>query len=209
MIGTFASWAWVDRLDGLRHHAIVGRHHEDHDVRHRSAVGAHLGERLVPRGVDEDDALAVPRNVVGPDRLRDAARLARRDIRRPDGVQQGCLAVVDMSHDRDDRRPDLQVRGGFVFAGDDDRLLLERQLGGRGAEVGGDLLDALELQRLVDGGELALLDEGLDDLAGLDAELLGEFLDGGPVRSEDLGVRSLLRFDLALALQDLLLGESL
>ena len=45
----------VERLDGLRLHAVVGRHHEDRDVGDLCATGTHGGERLVTRGVDEGD----------------------------------------------------------------------------------------------------------------------------------------------------------
>ena len=39
----------IDRLDGLRHDAVVGRDHQDHDVGHLGAAGAHRGERGVAR----------------------------------------------------------------------------------------------------------------------------------------------------------------
>ena len=54
----------VERLDRLRHHAVVGRDHQDHDVGHLGATGTHGGERLVTRGVEEGDrpVLAVVRD---------------------------------------------------------------------------------------------------------------------------------------------------
>ena len=45
----------VERLDRLRHDAVVGRDHQDHDVGHLGTTGTHGGERLVARGVDEGD----------------------------------------------------------------------------------------------------------------------------------------------------------
>ena len=39
----------ADRLDRLRHHAVVGRDHEDRDVGGLRAARAHRGERLVAR----------------------------------------------------------------------------------------------------------------------------------------------------------------
>ena len=45
----------VERLDGLRHDAVVGRDHEDRDVGDLGTTGTHGGERLVTRGVDEGD----------------------------------------------------------------------------------------------------------------------------------------------------------
>ena len=48
----------VECLEGLGHHAVVGGHHEHHDVGGLGATGPHGGERLVARGVDEGDRLA-------------------------------------------------------------------------------------------------------------------------------------------------------
>ena len=50
----------VERLDGLGHDAVVGRHDQDHDVGRLGAAGPHGGERLVARGVDEGDARGRP-----------------------------------------------------------------------------------------------------------------------------------------------------
>ena len=68
------------------------------------AAGAHGGERLVARRVEEGDRLAVVVDLVGADVLRDAAGLARGDLGLADRVQQRRLAVVDVAHDGDDRR---------------------------------------------------------------------------------------------------------
>ena len=45
----------VDGLHGLRHHAVVGGHHQDDDVGGLGAARAHRGERLVARRVEERD----------------------------------------------------------------------------------------------------------------------------------------------------------
>ena len=49
----------VDRLDGLRHDAVVGGHDEDGDVGHLRAAGAHGREGLVAGRVEEGDLPAV------------------------------------------------------------------------------------------------------------------------------------------------------
>ena len=66
----------VDRLDGLRHHAVVRRHDQNGDIGYLRAAGAHGGERRVARGVEEGDRLAVHRDTVRADMLGDAAGLA-------------------------------------------------------------------------------------------------------------------------------------
>ena len=94
----------VDRLLRLRLHAVVGGDDDHRDVGDLRAAGAHRGERLVARRVEEgDDSVAVV-HLVGADVLGDAAGLARGHLGLADRVEQRGLAVVDVAHDRDDRR---------------------------------------------------------------------------------------------------------
>ena len=69
-----------DRLDGLRHDAVVGRHHQHHDVGDLGAARAHRGECLMARRIEEGDHAARRLHVIGADVLRDAARLAGGDL---------------------------------------------------------------------------------------------------------------------------------
>ncbi len=89
----------VDRLNGLRH------------------------------GVEEGDRLAVDLHTVGADVLGDAACLACGDVGVTDGVQNGGLAVVNVTHNDHDRRSADEVRlvvlavvDELFFDGDDDLL---------------------------------------------------------------------------------------
>ena len=93
----------LDGFDGLRHDAVVGRHDQHGDVGRLRAAGAHGGERLVARGIEEGDLLAVHFDLIGADVLGDAARLAGHDVGLADGVEQRGLAVVDVAHDGHDR----------------------------------------------------------------------------------------------------------
>ena len=68
----------VDRLVGLRHDAVVGGDDDHGDVGDLGAAGAHGGERLVARRVEEGDRLAAVVDLVGADVLGDAAGLAGR-----------------------------------------------------------------------------------------------------------------------------------
>ncbi|MNX73473.1 hypothetical protein D3C86_1048710 [compost metagenome] len=176
----------ADGLDGLGLDAVVGRHHQDRDVGRLGAAGAHGGERLVARGVEEGDELVVDLDLVGADVLGDAAGLARGDAGLADGVQQGGLTVVDVTHDGDDGRTgqqvglvlDLDLDGGFLFHGVDQ---LEGVL-----HLGHDHLGGLQLERLVDGRHDPLHEEALDDLGLLDAHLVGELLDRDGARELDV-----------------------
>ncbi len=166
-----------DRLLRLRHDAVVGRDDEDGDVRDLRAAGAHRGERLVARRVEERDLPAVDVDLVRADVLRDAARLGGDDARVADRVEKRRLAVVDVAHDRHDRRARLELLVG-VF----ERLgllllvgrVLDRDLA---VDFRRDELDFFVAQRLGRGAHLAEPHEDLDELRHRDAERLREVLD--------------------------------
>ena len=167
----------VDGLAGLRLHAVVGGDHDHGDVRRLGAAGTHGGERLVARRVEEGDRLAVLVDLVGADVLGDAAGLARGHLGRADGVQQRRLAVVDVTHDRDDRRAPLEilvgvlerrVRVGVLGRRDDLDLLVE---------LVGDHLDRVVGERLRERRHLAEAHQLLDHVGDADAEVLGDVLD--------------------------------
>ena len=163
----------VDRLDRLRHHAVVGRDDDHRDVGDLGAAGAHGGEGLVARRVEEGDRLGVVVDLVGADVLGDPTGLARGDLGLADRIEQRGLSVVDVAHDRDHRRAVLEV--GLVV---DDLLDLDLLLG-RGddldlaLELLRDPLDLLVGERLGQGRHLAALHQGLDHLGAAEAEGLG------------------------------------
>jgi hypothetical protein len=119
-----------DRFLRLRHHAVVGCDHQDHDVGCLRTASTHGREGLVTRGVEERDHAARRFHVVRADVLRDAARFARCDLGAADVVEQRGLAVVDVTHDGDDRR----ARQRFADDGADLRL---RPAGFRIVQLGG------------------------------------------------------------------------
>ena len=125
--------------------------------------------------------------------LRDAAGLARGHVRGADGVEQGSLAVIDVAHDGDDGRARLldvlfevllvAEELGDLLVGDHLLEALELHVE---AEAAADLLRHVVVERLVERGEdAALQEEGLDVLRA-DAGLLGELLDGGAFDEVDL-----------------------
>jgi hypothetical protein len=153
----------------------------------------------VARRVQEGDLLVAVVDLVGADVLGDAARLARRHLRLPDGVQQRGLAVVDVAHDGDHGRARDEILVG----------VLERRLGVRLVGRVDDLdllvelvrqhLDGVVAQRLRERGHLPQLHELLDDLGDGDAEVLRDVLDRGPgVDLDDVGLehRHVLRHGL-------------
>jgi hypothetical protein len=151
--------------------------HDDRDVGDARAAGAHGGERLVARGVEEGDRLAALVDLVGADVLGDATGLAGDDLGLADRVEQRRLAVVDVAHDRDDRRALDEVgrrrrraSSSLVLLGDGDDLDLL-------VELVGEQLDRLVGERLRERRHLAQAHELLDDLGDRDAEVLGDVLD--------------------------------
>ena len=192
----------VDRLDRLRHDAVVGRDDEDDDVGRLGAAGAHRGERLVARRVEEDDVAAPRRrDVVGADVLGDAAGLARGDVGVADGVEQRGLAVVDVAHDGDHRRARQRdppacpsTVGEDVGLLEGDVLDLEPELAGE--ERRGVVVDAVVEVMPV----MPMLQSFLSTSVRLDAHLLGDLADGdGLVHLDDALVRG-RRGDLGLLL---------
>ena len=105
------------------------------------------------------------------------------DRRLADRVEERRLAVVDVAHDRDDRRPGDEVVGVVL---EDDLLLflvvgvLDRDLA---LELVRDQLDGLVGQRHGQRHHLAQAHHQRDDLRRRDAELLGQVLDGDPGRA--------------------------
>ena len=168
----------IDGLAGLRAHAVVGGDHDHGDVGRLGAAGTHGGERLVARGVQEgDDAAVVLMDLVGADVLGDATGLARGHVRGTDRVQQRRLAVVDVTHDRDDRRARLEVLFGVVVGRVRMRVLGRRDDLDLLVELVGDDLDRVIGQRLRQRRHLAEAHQLLDDLGDADAEVLGDVLD--------------------------------
>ena len=140
--------------------------------RARIAVNASwpgVSRKVILRPLDVD--------LVGADVLRDAAGLGGDDARVADRVEQRRLAVVDVTHDRDDRRPRLERLLGVV-----ERLRLLLLVGGvldrdLALDLRRDQLDLLVAQRLRRRAHLAEAHEDLDDLRHRHAERLREVAD--------------------------------
>ncbi len=185
----------VQRLDGLRHHAVVRRYHQDDDVGDLGSPGTHGGESLVTGCVDEGDLPAIVMDLVRPDVLGDAAELLRHDVGTPDGVQQQGLPVVDVPHDGDDRGPRNEPRlidRLLLFLLE---LLLRANHLHRPAQLVSHQLDRLVGQRLGGRDHLARGEEHFHDLCGRRPQLLGEVLRGRASRDPECrhgGRRSLL-----------------
>jgi hypothetical protein len=194
MIGTLGQLGVGDRFLGLRHDAVIARDHQDDDVRHLGAAGAHGGEGLVTGRVEEGDLLLRrQRHLIGADMLGDATRFVRRHVGGAQRVEQRGLAVIDVAHDGDHRRPRdhrLVGIGRIREAGLDVALgdalepvahLRHHQLGGVG------------IDHLVDGGHHAHAHQRLDHVGAALGHAGGEFLDCDGLGNRDLAIDFLLR----------------
>ena len=183
----------ADRLDRLRHDTVVGRDHEHRDVGHLRAAHPHRGERLVTRRVDERDRAVAVTHLVRTDVLGDAAGLAAHDVGVTDRVEQRRLAVVDVTHDGDDRRARLEQRlvVFLVVVGEHREeldLLLAAGLDDEhlGAERLGDQLDHLVGERHRRGDHLARFEQDADEVGGRAVQPRRELLDRDAARDDDL-----------------------
>ena len=183
----------IDRLERLGHHAVVGGHHDHGDVGHPRPTGTHRRERLVARGVEEDDAAVALDDLARADVLRDAAPLAGGHVGCPERVEEARLAVVDVTHDGHDRGTWLEV--GRVVLLEEDFLrrfgrggLAVRVLAARGharrdllrdliAELAGHERRRVAVDQLVDGREDSALDELADHVRRIHVEQGRELLD--------------------------------
>ena len=177
----------VDGLEGLRHHSVVGGHHQHHNVGDLGAAGTHAGKGFVTRRVEEDDLAAKGRRVgvgdlhlVGADVLRNAAGFAAGYVGGADGVEQAGFAVIDVAHDGDHRRTGDGVEDRLVLLLDGLRvvvllnLILKADDRALGSEVAGHVAGQVFAERLVDGGKDATSQQTRDQILGADVELFGQ-----------------------------------
>ncbi len=143
----------IDSFERLRHHAVVGRNHQDDDIGDLGAARTHAGKGLVTRSIDEDDLATVLLDVISTDVLRDATGFAPRHIGLADGIQQRSFTVIDVAHDGDHGRPADQIGGLFGQFNVLRALLFVTDLIGGRAEFARQFFGQFDVQRLVDGGE--------------------------------------------------------
>ena len=177
----------ANRLDRLRHDAVIRSHHQHDDVGHLRSSRAHRGEGRVAGGVDEGDGLATGRNdLVGADMLRDAAGFARDHIGVADCVEQRGLAVIDVAHDGDDGRS----RNGRAFlVRPIEETLLDVRFGDALDRMAHFLRDELGVVRLEHIGQrhhAALAHQKLDHVDRAFGHAARELLDGDRFREDDL-----------------------
>ena len=119
--------------------------------------------------------------------LGDAAGLAGDDVGAADRVEQRGLAVVDVAHDRDDRRARLQ-RLGRIDVGSDVSMSTSALADALDvvAELGDQQLGRVLVDRLGDGDRHAHLEQRLDEVGAALGHAVGELLDGDRLGNDDV-----------------------
>src|SRR5260370_3268428 len=183
----------VDRFFGLRHDSVIGGHNQHHDIGNLCAPGAHARERFVTRRIHEHHGAVIDDHLVSADVLRNAARFARGNIRFADRVEQTRFAVIDVAHHRHHRRPWFQAFPGLFLRYLKYHLLFERHDAYYSAERFGKSRCRRHIQRLVDAGEDAAVEQVFQDVLGAHIQLFGKFANRDAFRNRHIARRTRLR----------------
>ena len=165
----------VDSLDGLRHDSVICSDNENCDIRSLRAARSHRGERRMAGSIEESYLLAVEVNSVCANVLGDTARLCRGDIGMAYSVKKRGLAVVNMTHDNNDRVSRRKILCGVVGIVDYSVLYSDNDfLFGLCAELGRDYRGGVVVDDLVDSSHNAEGEQLLDNFSRSHFEHGGE-----------------------------------
>ena len=88
----------------LRHNAVVRGNNKHNNIRNLRSACAHHRKRFMSRRVEESYATLFRRNRIRADVLRNASELAFGNVRISYRVESFCLSVINVSHNRNNRR---------------------------------------------------------------------------------------------------------
>ena len=170
-------------FERLGHHAVVGRHHQNDDVSRLSTAGAHGRKGFMPRGIEERNNAARRLHMISADMLGNATRFTRSDLSAADVVEERGLAMVNVAHDRNNRRTRtsriLFLR--FEFA-----QICFRIIGLSSNRLVAHFLDdehrRILIEHLVDRNHLTHRHQRLDDFRSLHGHLVGKIGNGNRFR---------------------------
>ena len=99
----------VNRFDSLWFDTIISSDNKNNDISHGSTACTHGSEGFMARSIDKGNLLSLNDFLIGTDFLCDATVFSAGDIGMADAVDQCGLAMVDVSHDRNDRRTAISI----------------------------------------------------------------------------------------------------
>ncbi|OPZ74526.1 MAG: hypothetical protein BWY80_00558 [Firmicutes bacterium ADurb.Bin456] len=98
--GNICFLGMVDSLHCLGHNPVVGCYHQNGDVSDLCPPGAHCCESFVAGCIHKGNFPAGMFHLVGANMLSYSASFGRNYVRFPDGIQQGCFAMIHVPHHR-------------------------------------------------------------------------------------------------------------
>jgi hypothetical protein len=105
----------IDGFLGLRHNTRIRGNDQHDDIGDLRTPGAHGRKGLVTRRIEKRDRPMLCFDLVRRDVLGNPARFAGDDVRFPYVIEERCLSMVHMSHDRDHRSALLQNAAGIII----------------------------------------------------------------------------------------------
>ncbi|CCJ95227.1 hypothetical protein BN131_2900 [Cronobacter malonaticus 681] len=194
----FRRFRVLDSFDGLRHHAVVRRNHQNHDVRCLRTTCTHRGKRGVARGIQEGDHAVIGLHMVCTDVLGNATRFARRHFRGTDIVEQRGFTVVNVTHDGHNRRARLSLCAHITIAHYRFFQLVFTTQDNFVAHLFSNQLRGFLIDDLVDGRHRAELHHRFDNLRAFYSHLVSKFSDGDGFTDNNVTVNRLSRLVEAL-----------
>ena len=180
----------VDGFERLRHQAVIRGNDQHNEIRDLGATSAHARKGFVAGRIDEDDAATVNGNDGCADVLGYASGFAGGDFGFANGVEQAGLAVVDVTHDCNDRRPRQEIFL-LLFLGDFlDDFLFEGNDSHNTAESFGQAGCRAHVQSLIDRGKNSAVEQFLQDVLGAHVQLFREVADGNAFGDGDVARRT-------------------
>ncbi|MNP95084.1 hypothetical protein D3C85_76270 [compost metagenome] len=168
---------------GLRHHAVVSRHHQDHDIGCFRTACTHRRKCFMAWRIEEGDHAARCFHVVCADVLGNAARFAGCNLGATDVIQQRSFTVIDVTHDGHNRCAwqgfDIGVL--FTLLQQGFRIVQFRRVC-RVAHFFDQNHCCFLIEHLVDRAHLAQFHQMLDDFGCLDRHFVREFGNGNRFR---------------------------
>ena len=162
-----------DRLFGLRHHTVIGSNHQNNDIGRFRATCTHRSKCFVTRRIKEGDHAARCLDVVSTNVLRNATRFACGHFGATNIVEQRGLAVIDVTHHRDNwcARQQLCISGDSANFQQRFRIIQLGRMRNVTHFFNHDHRGLL-VKYLVDSDHLTKLHQLLDDLGCFDGHLV-------------------------------------
>ena len=171
----------VNRLNGLRHNAVVCRNNQNDNIGNLCTTSTHSGKGLVTWGIDEGNLTAVNSDLRSTDCLCNAAGLTSCNTGVTDCVQKRCLTVVNVTHDGNYWRTWLQVLR-IIVEGEGILLFLGHNLN-LATKVISNNLNKLIRHGLGERQRVAKQEQALNDVICRNAKKLSKFRDSRALRN--------------------------